>query len=79
MTHNNDFPDPYAIYALYTPGFKPQIVRLALLLMLVPDTFPLTPWTAQLPGPLRWKAMSEDWARPAVEQRLRTTGLTLHS
>ena len=32
MTYNNDVPDPNAIYALYTPGFKPQVVRVALLL-----------------------------------------------
>ena len=32
MTLQHDLPDPNAIYALYTPGFKPQVVRVALLL-----------------------------------------------
>jgi SAM-dependent methyltransferase len=32
MTYMTDVPDPNAIYALYTPGFKPQVVRVALLL-----------------------------------------------
>ena len=32
MTCMTDVPDPNAIYALYTPGFKPQVVRFALLL-----------------------------------------------
>jgi hypothetical protein len=32
MTFRNENTDPNAIYALYTPGFKPQVVRVALLL-----------------------------------------------
>jgi SAM-dependent methyltransferase len=32
MTYMTGVPDPNAIYALYTPGFKPQVVRVALLL-----------------------------------------------
>jgi SAM-dependent methyltransferase len=51
----------------------------AVLLMLIPDTSPLTPWTTQLPEPLRWEALPVHWARPAIEQRLRATQLTLHS
>lgn len=32
MTLNDSVPDPSAIYALYTPGFKPQVIRISLLL-----------------------------------------------
>jgi SAM-dependent methyltransferase len=51
----------------------------AVLLMLVPDATPLTAWTAELPEPLRWQEGNPDWARPAIEQRLAATGLSLHS
>ena len=51
----------------------------AVLLMLVPDATPLTQWTALLPEALRWQANDPDWARPAIEQRLATVQLTLHS
>ena len=32
MASINNLPDPGAIYGLYTPGFNPQVVRIALLL-----------------------------------------------
>jgi SAM-dependent methyltransferase len=51
----------------------------AVLLMLVPDTAPLTTWMADLPEPLRWQPGNPDWARPAIEQRLSIGGLSLHS
>jgi SAM-dependent methyltransferase len=52
----------------------------AVLLMLVPDAVPLTPWHEWLPEPLQWKAAPEPhWARPAIEQRLAAGGLALHS
>jgi SAM-dependent methyltransferase len=51
----------------------------AVLLMLVPDAPPLTVWTAQLPEPLRWQGSDPHWARPAIEQRLKAAGLSLHS
>jgi SAM-dependent methyltransferase len=50
----------------------------AVLLMLVPDTPPLTPWHAQLPEALRWQPSPDPhWARPAIEQRLTAVNLTL--
>jgi SAM-dependent methyltransferase len=52
----------------------------AVLLMLVPDWTPLTPWTAALPEPLRWQEADDPhWARPAIEQRLAEAELSLHS
>jgi hypothetical protein len=52
----------------------------AVLLMLVPDSTPLTPWTAQLPESLRWEEADDlDWARPAIEKRLAAAQLSLHS
>jgi SAM-dependent methyltransferase len=52
----------------------------AVLLMLVPDAVPLTPWHAWLPEALQWKdAPDPHWARPAIEQRLAAGGLSLHS
>ncbi len=51
----------------------------AVLLMLVPDVTPLEPWTGLLPDTLRWEAWSPDWARPAIEGRLDSARLRLHS
>lgn len=52
----------------------------AVLLMLVPDADPLTAWHGLLPESLRWKdAADPHWARPAIEQRLETGRLSLHS
>jgi len=51
----------------------------AVLLMLVPDATPLTPWHVLLPEPLRWKDAPADWARPAIEKRLTAAKLTIHS
>jgi SAM-dependent methyltransferase len=52
----------------------------AVLLMLVPDPDPLTPWHGMLPERLRWKdAPDPHWARPAIEQRLAAGRLSLHS
>jgi SAM-dependent methyltransferase len=51
----------------------------AVLLMLVPDTAPLTAWTKELPEPLRWRVWDPDWARPTIEQRLTAVQLSLHS
>jgi SAM-dependent methyltransferase len=51
----------------------------ATLLMLVPDTAPLTAWTEQLPEPLRWQPGDPNWPRPAIEQRLSIGHLSLHS
>jgi SAM-dependent methyltransferase len=52
----------------------------ATLLMLVPDATPLMPWNALLPEALRWQVMDDpNWARPAIEQRLATVQLSLHS
>src|SRR5262249_11363294 len=52
----------------------------ATLLMLVPDTTPLTPWTALLPEALRWQEADDpNWARPAIEQRLASVQLGMHS
>lgn len=52
----------------------------ATLLMLVPDFTPLTPWNALLPEALRWQAADDpNWARSAIEQRLATIQLNLHS
>src|SRR5262245_46253971 len=52
----------------------------ATLLMLVPDATPLTPWATLLPEALRWQEADDpNWARPAIEQRLATVQLGLHS
>ena len=52
----------------------------AVLLMLVPDTVPLTPWQALLPQSLHWRKEGDpNWARPAIEQRLAKGGLTIDS
>ena len=52
----------------------------AVLLMLVPDATPPAPWHTWLPEALRWYlAPDPHWARPAIEQRLATAGLALHS
>ena len=52
----------------------------AVLLMLVPDADPLTPWHSLLPEELRWQeAVDPGWARPAIEQHLTSGGLSLHS
>jgi SAM-dependent methyltransferase len=51
----------------------------AVLLMLVPDATPRTPWTDLLPEPLRWQENDPGWARPAIEQRLAGAQLALHS
>jgi ubiquinone/menaquinone biosynthesis C-methylase UbiE len=52
----------------------------AVLLMLVPDTTPLTLWHEWLPETLRWQPSDNpDWARPAIEQRLVLGRLSLHS
>jgi SAM-dependent methyltransferase len=48
------------------------------LLMLVPDATPLTPWHAQLPESLRWQVGPDPyWARPAIERRLIESDLTI--
>ena len=51
----------------------------AVLIMLVPDTTPLTAWMSQLPEPLRWQESDPHWARQAIEQRLVAEELSLHS
>jgi SAM-dependent methyltransferase len=51
----------------------------AVLLMLVPDATPLTPWTTLLPEPLRWQESDPDWAKPAIEHRLAAVQLKVHS
>ncbi|MEO8608143.1 MAG: class I SAM-dependent methyltransferase [Chloroflexota bacterium] len=52
----------------------------ATLLMLVPDTAPLTPWHGLLPEALRWQAFDDpNWAYPAIEERLGAVQLNLHS
>jgi SAM-dependent methyltransferase len=52
----------------------------ASLLMLVPDVTPPTVWSDLLPEALRWQAADDpNWARPAVEQRLASVQLNLHS
>jgi ubiquinone/menaquinone biosynthesis C-methylase UbiE len=52
----------------------------ATLLMLVPDSTPLTPWNVLLPESLRWQAAdATNWVRSAIEQRLATIQLNLHS
>jgi len=52
----------------------------AILIMLVPDFTPLTPWQGWLPERLRWQEGPDPhWARPAIEERLKAGGLTLHS
>lgn len=52
----------------------------AVLLMLVPDATPATPWRSWLPQSLRWQESDDpDWARPAIERRLAAAGLELHS
>lgn len=51
----------------------------AVMLMLVPDPTPLTPWTGLLPEPLGWTVLDANWARPTIEQRLSESGLHLHS
>jgi SAM-dependent methyltransferase len=52
----------------------------ATLLMLVPDAIPLTEWHALLPPSLQWKeAPNPDWARPAIETRLASVALRVHS
>jgi SAM-dependent methyltransferase len=52
----------------------------AALIMLVPDSTPLTPWQKWLPECLRWgEGTDPHWARPAIEERLKIGGLTLHS
>jgi SAM-dependent methyltransferase len=51
----------------------------AVLLMLIPDSRPVTVWTAQLPESLRWQESDPHWARPAIEQRLKAAELSLHS
>jgi SAM-dependent methyltransferase len=50
----------------------------AILLMLVPDVDPITPWHARLPEALRWPAAPDpNWARPAIEQQLSAIGLEI--
>jgi hypothetical protein len=52
----------------------------AVLLMLLPDGVPYSPWHASLPEPLRWQdSVDPNWARPSVERHLAAGGLTLHS
>jgi SAM-dependent methyltransferase len=51
----------------------------AILLMLVPDAAPLTVWHAQLPEALRWNPTPDNWARPAIEQRLAEIGMAIDS
>jgi SAM-dependent methyltransferase len=52
----------------------------AILLMLVPDFTPLTPWTVLLPEALRWQAMDDpNWARLAIEGRLAAIQISLDS
>jgi SAM-dependent methyltransferase len=52
----------------------------AILLMLVPDVVPLTPWHGLLPESLRWQGVPDpDRTRPAIEQRLAAGRLMLHS
>ncbi len=52
----------------------------AVLVMLVPDATPLPPWHASLPARLQWTEANDPyWARPAIEQRLATAGLVIHS
>lgn len=50
----------------------------AILLMLVPDATPATPWHNALPASLRWPLPSDPhWARPSIERRLMAAGLAL--
>ena len=52
----------------------------AVLLMLVPDTTPVPAWQSMLPASVRWQAPEDpNWARPAIEQRLKAGGLALDS
>lgn len=52
----------------------------AVLLMLVPDARPLPPWNDWLPKTLRQVPVGDaHWAKPSIEQRLASGGLTLHS
>jgi SAM-dependent methyltransferase len=52
----------------------------AVLIMLVPDYTPLTPWHKWIPESLRWGAGDDPhWARPAIEERLKAAELDLHS
>ena len=51
----------------------------AVLLMLVPEPAPLTPWTDLLPTALRWQELAPNWARTTFEQRFADLQLSLHS
>lgn len=52
----------------------------ATLLMLVPDAEPAEPWYTRLPDSLRpYVPTDPNWARPSIERRLTTGGLTLDS
>jgi len=52
----------------------------AVLLMLVPDAVPLTPWHERLPERLRWQQpIDPHWARGAIKQRLTEVGLEMDS
>ena len=52
----------------------------AVLLMLVPDATPETPWHGSLPEALRWPLVADPhWARPSIERRLAAERLALES
>ena len=52
----------------------------AVLLMLIPEATPVTPWTTQLPESLRWdEPDNPNWARSSIEERLAAGELSLHS
>lgn len=50
----------------------------AVLLLLVPNPTPATPWSAWLPGPLGWADRDEPlWARDVITERLAPSGLAI--
>ena len=52
----------------------------AVLLMLVPNPTPATPWSAWLPEPLGWSNPDDPlWARDRLNQRLAVSGLAIES
>ena len=52
----------------------------AALLMLVPDNTPSQAWETRLPEPLcHWSDQDPNWARTAIEEKLSSAGLQLHS
>ncbi len=59
----------------------PRVARPgAVLLMLVPDAEPPTPWVELLPDPFRGDEVEDPhWARPTIERWLAVAGLEIHS